>query len=617
MKKILLIITIFGFLVLSFTSCDKDILDKTPVDRYSGETVWSDINLADAYLKTAYRGIGYVYNEYALQDCESDDIFFIHIYGTDVYLKGDISADNPGAFEDPDNWIFQTINWKALFKNVQVINQFIENIDLVPDAYPETQRAAIKERADLMKGEALFLRAYCYTQMARVYGGLPIIKKSWKVGDDYGSVPRGTWKETVDFIASDCDAAAAILKSKAEMESGRATNAAALALKSRILLFAASDLTADGTAESKYVGYENPDRTALWRAARDAAKAVMDLNEYSLTDFGAPDKDAVSKNYFEFFKQYTLENNEIIWGKMFVLDVGDRHSWNVMQGSNGLGCYGGNTPTQSLIDSYQMADGSDFFDHFTVDENGFYKNKGTTKYRHENPYLDREPRFYGSILCDSAIWQKRFEDLADRDPLGIYDRRTRRVVQGGTEISKTYGIDTRNGPVGNWNAGYTGYLTKKMMDDKTITITEDVINTNIWIEFRYTEVLMNYAEACIGSGDIGPATTYINLIRNRAGLPDFKGDIVAALRQERHIEFTFENFRWYDIRRWKILENVLKNAEGMDIVETTNKDNGTVATTWQLINCQDRGPVNKRMYWIPISTDELKRAPQLEQNPGY
>jgi hypothetical protein len=452
--------------------------------------------------------------------------------------------------------------------------------------------------------------------MARTYGGLPIIKKSWKVGDDYLSVPRGTWKETLDFIVEDCDAAAAILKSKAEMEQGRATNAAALALKSRILLFAASDLTADGTAESKYVGYESPNRTALWTAARDAAKEVIDLNEYSLTDFGAPDKDAVSKNYFEFFKQYTLENDELIWGKMFVLDVGDRHSWNVMQGSNGLGCYGGNTPNQSLIDAYQMEDGSDFFDHFTVDANGYYKNKGTTKYRNESPYLHREPRFYGSILCDSAIWQKRFEDLADMDPLGIYDRRTRRVVQGGSEISKTYGIDTRNGPVGNWNAGYTGYLTKKMMDDKTITVTEDVINTNIWIEFRYTEVLMNYAEACMGLSDNGTATTYINMIRNRAGLPDFTGDIETALRHERHIEFTFENFRWYDIRRWKILENVLTNAKGMDIVETTNKDNGTVTTTWQLINCQDRQAV-KKMYWIPIPTDELKRAPQLVQNPGY
>ena len=332
--------------------------------------------------------------------------------------------------------------------------------------------------------------------------------------------------------------------------------------------------------------------------------------------FGAPDKDAVAKNYFEFFKQSTLANDELIWGKMFVLDVGDRHSWNVQQGPNGLGCYGSNNPTQALVDAYQMADGSDFFDHYMVDPDGYYKNTGTTNYRHESPYYDREPRFYASILCDSAIWQKRFEDLAARDPLGIYERRTRRVVQAGVEISKTYGIDTRNGPFGNWNGGYTGYLTKKEMDDKVITVNEDVINTNIWIVFRYAEILMNYAEACMELGEVATAADYINMIRNRAGLPDFTGDIETALRHERQIEFTFEDLRWYDIRRWKILLDVLTNAKGMDIVETNNLDDGTITTTWQLINCQDRHAV-KKMYWIPIPNVEIKKAPQLEQNPGY
>jgi hypothetical protein len=263
-----------------------------------------------------------------------------------------------------------------------------------------------------------------------------------------------------------------------------------------------------------------------------------------------------------------------------------------------------------------MEDGSDFFDHFYVDANGYYKNKGTTKYRYESPYHNREPRFYGSILCDSTIWQKRFEDLVGRDPLGIYDRRTRRVVQGGVEISKTFGIDTRNGPVQNWNGGYTGYLLKKTMDDDVIGYNSYM--QNIWIVFRYTEIIMNYAEACIelGGADLQNGMDALNMIRNRAGLPDFTGDITTALQHERLIEFTFEDFRWYDIRRWKILLNVLTNAKGMDIVETTNKDDGTVTTTWQLINCQDRNAV-KKMYWIPISTVELKKAPQLVQNPGY
>ena len=157
------------------------------------------------------------------------------------------------------------------------------------------------------------------------------------------------------------------------MESGRATKAAALALKSRILLFAASDLTADGTAESEYVGYKNPNRTQLWTAAKNAAKEVIDLGENRLSDFGAPDKDEVANNYFGLFKETTLGNPEIIWGKMFVADVGDRHRNNRQNGPNGLGCYGSNNPTQSMINSYQMEDGSDFFDHFYIDENNNLK----------------------------------------------------------------------------------------------------------------------------------------------------------------------------------------------------------------------------------------------------
>jgi hypothetical protein len=107
------------------------------------------------------------------------------------------------------------------------------------------------------------------------------------------------------------------------------------------------------------------------------------------------------------------------------------------------------------------------------------------------------------------------------------------------------------------------------------------------------------------------------MIRNRAGLPFFTGDITAALRYERRIEFIYEDIRWYDIRRWKILSQALTDATGVDIVETRNKDNNTVTTTWRQIVVQKRGPADKKMYWVPIPIDEMNRAPQLVQNPGY
>jgi hypothetical protein len=105
------------------------------------------------------------------------------------------------------------------------------------------------------------------------------------------------------------------------------------------------------------------------------------------------------------------------------------------------------------------------------------------------------------------------------------------------------------------------------------------------------------------------------MIRNRAGLPDFTGDITQALRHERKIEFAFEDKRWYDIRRWKILEQTLTPVLGIDIIET--KEGNSLTTTWQQITAFSRGPIVEKMYWLPISTNELNKAPKLIQNPGY
>ena len=604
-------IKLFACLFLFLSGCS-EILDKTPLDKFSDALLWSDINMADRYLLDTYNNSingGFGYLSYASVTDESHDT---HGFGTENYLQGNISSSNTSPF---GIWAFNYTTWDVMYKNIQALNIFLVNIDQVSNAYPTAQQAGIKARTELMKGEALFLRTFCYHQLARNYGGVIIITEPFQIGADYLSIKRSTFKETVEFIAGECDAAAALLGDKADMEMGRATKGAALALKSRILLFAASDLTADGSAENEYVGFQGADRNALWTAAKNAAKAVIDLGSYQLEDFGAPDKAAVADKFFTFFKAKDLSSNEVIWGKMFLKDVGNRNQMNLINGTNGFVMYGCNAPTGNLADAFEMEDGSKFIDHYQVDNGGFYKNV-SSKYNSQNMYYNREPRFYATILYDSAVWQKRFADLAQRDPLGIYDRRTRITIKNGVEESKIYGIDTRQGPVDPDDGTYTGYTFKKYMDDKVYG-TESNNNENAWFELRYAEVIMNYAEACIGLQQTGEATTYINLIRNRAGLPNFTADITQALRYERKIEFVHEDIRWYDIRRWKILDQAFTDATGVDIIQTTNKDNNTVNTTWRQIIVQQRGPVERKMYWVPIGIDEMNSAPQLVQNPGY
>ncbi len=612
MKKIKLNIKIFTVCLFMLSACS-DVLDKVPLDSYSDGTVWSDISLSDYYLNYCYRSC-LNFRAMTLSGV-TDECMFIHIKGTDNYLLGNINPDNTSPWNASGTYSFMNYSWLGLYPVIQRINIFIANIDNVPENYTGTEKTSVKEQADRMKGEALFLRAFCYTQLCRTYGGVPIFRIPNELGQDFLSVTRATFEETVNFIAEDCDEAANLLKLKSEMEMGRATKEAALALKSRILLFAASDLTADGKADNELVGYMNPNRNALWTAAKNAAKEVMDLGTCELADFGAPDKDAVATNYYNLFREYDLSNNEIIWGKMYSTSTGDANRWNLRNANNGNECYGSHSPTANFVDDYEMADGSKFFDHFEINSEGYYIEKLTGS-KNKNIYYSREPRFYGSILYDSVVWQARiYPALAAIDPVGIYDRRTRITVNADGSTTTRVGLDTRSGPVDSGDGSYTGYLFKKMLDHDCVGYYDK--NQNVWIEMRYAEVIMNYAEACLGLGDTQTASTYVNLIRNRAALPDFTGDVATALRHERKIEFALEEFRFFDIRRWKILDQVLTNAKGVEITETTTASTGSVLTTWKQINVQNRGPVSDKMYWLPIPTSEIDKAPQLIQNPNY
>jgi hypothetical protein len=614
MKNIYKNVKLLVILVFLLLSCSEDILDKKPLDSYSDPTVWSDIDLAGSYLISYYNKYGWGNYPYEGENgwqssVQAGETTWGKGGSIVVYNSGAISADNLGT----KGLMCAYLSWEY-YSDIQSINLFLDKIDHVSDSYKDSEKEQIKAQTDVLKGEALFLRAAFYCDICRSYGGVPLLSKPAQLGDDFSSITRATFEETIDFIVKDCDDAAALLPLKGEQEMGRGTKEAALALKSRILLFAASDLTADGTAENKLVGYLNPNRTGLWIKARDAAKAVMDLGTCQLADFGAPDQEAVAKNYFEFFKAYDLSSPEVIFGKMHRKDVGSTITTNRLNGPNGINNFSNNCPFQNIVDEYEMTDGSKYLNHFKINNEEYINT--SAKFHYKNPYYDREPRFYGTILYDSAVWQPRFSNLADIDPIGIYDRRTRREIVNGKVINERYGLDTRQGPVEPWNGSYTGYVLKKFMDDKIIGRDEN--NESITIFIRYAEVLLNYAESLLELGDIQTASIYINMIRNRAGLPNFTGDITQALRHERQIEFFAENIRWYDIRRWKILEEALSPRNyGIDILEINNKDEGTITTTWKRIIAQPDNHPQKKMYWIPIASAELQRAPQLIQNPGY
>lgn len=601
---------LFGLLLnVLLLSCESSILDKEPLDRFSDATVWKDINLVDRYVQNLYHELAIGWQTENLLNNITDDVFNRTLRGTDVYLKGDITPDNLGPISN--NFGYKHLRWNRLFSNIQKINILLDNIDKVLVEADDIVKSKLEKDVNLLKGEAYFLRAFCYSNLARIYGGVPLFHTANKQTDDLLSVKRASFAKTINFISDDCDQAAMLLGGKDDMIMGRATKGAALALKSRILLFAASDLCAGEEVINEYVGYVNPDRNKLWANAKSAAKAVMDLNRYRLEDFGAPDRTLVSQKYYEFFKQKDLSSDEIIWGKMYDIP-NEVHKINILGGPNGVLNWGVHDVTQNLVDYYQMEDGSSFFDHFDIIDDYYINN--SDKYTEMNIYKNRDPRFTGAILYDSAVWQPRFDDLKGRDPLGIYERRTKIYVENGTVVSRIPGIDTGEGPVYASEASHTGYLMRKFLDDGVVGAYESC--DHIWIEFRYAEIILNYAEACLALGESAEAEKYINQIRNRAGMPNLKGDLINALLYERRIEFALSEIRFYDIRRWRILDQTIGTPAYGIIIEETIDDSGS-NTTWKRNLVQNRGPINETMYWFPIPQDEINRAPQLIQNPGF
>lgn len=635
MKKYSTSLILFILLVFS-NSCSDDILDKTPLDQYSDATVWSNPELASLYLNYCYNGLGHGFVNIKGSNF-TDEAVYLWGASTTTLLNGTMSPD-----ANENTHYVAGYQW-AKFSFIQRINKFLDKVDGIPDTYPAAQQAGVKVKTDILKGEALFLRAYFYTNLARTYGGLPLMNKANKLNEDFSTVVRASFEKTVNFIVADCDAAAALLPLKSQQKLGRACKEAAMALKARILLFAASDLTAGDVSgigisnENELVHYKSPNRTALWTAAKNAAKAVIDLpgSTLKLADFGASggDKSVVAKNYRALTGNSTTPaNGEFIFAKMFDLALGTRHRNNQIDGPNGFnGLYGVNAPSGEMVDEYEMQDGSNFFDHYYIDAikegattNQYIKNKPeVTGFDHASPYYNREARFYANVLCDSAIYdiEPRPESLKLRDPLGIYDRRTRITINADGSQTVLYGLDTRNGPIVAGNGNYVGYLTMKWVQQGVTGSTG--YNSNMWPYMRYTELVLGYAEACLELGEYDESRKWVNFFRNRVLLPNTSAsnaDLRNALRHERKIELYGEELRWFDIRRWLIMGETMRMPQhGVDITQTTDKrvTPATVITKWKLNQTMPINVMINDIYWMPITTIERQKAPQLLQNPNY
>ena len=609
-NNIIPIITISTLL----SACNKDFLNTQPLDKPPASTVWSDPSLSEAFVTDIYN----VYHDGILNqesmDCITDNA--LYNFGRADIMEGNVS---PGA----TGWVNNTYEWGEMYLRIRATNLALEN--LATATFDPTM-------VDRLKGETYFLRAHCYNQLLRYYGGVPIIKSSYNLDNPDFTIARNTYEECVNSIVSDLDSAALLLDGKT-LGLGRATKGAAMALKARVLLYAASDLHDIPTAKAKsslIAGYSNPellgyvsgDRVARWEKARDAAKAVIDLGVYGYKlDLIAPStKDQAIADYTDVALSRNGGEKETILAKYYInASTDDWGAWYPRNNTtNGYHGWTSSEPTQNLVDNYEMMDGSKF------DWNDPAEAAA--------PYENREPRFYASILYDGTKWKPRTTDGAGTDPNGEIQFGTYEVGTAGS-ASTYFGLDTRNSSIENWNGTRTGYSIRKFSNDNVGIVDMNQKQQIPSIQIRYTEVVFNYIEALLELGDETTAKEWLNKIRFRAGMPaitESGAALMARYQNERNIEMLFEEQRFYDARRWMIAPQTLGQKVKIIVISGKLKPGKTVTTyrydknnytyTYKVQNIES-GVENRawddKLYFPPIKLDEMQKNNKLIQNPGY
>ena len=597
--KILKVSLMVSFITM--TSCNEDFLETEPLTEISETALWQDINLVRTYINNIYAGIPEPFRRGRLSANLVDEADY---RGNTASLNFNNSIITPDA---TPTWldIYYDRLWSDFYTSIRYCNVFLANMDRIESG----DEALINK----MEGEVRFLRAYLYHEMIAMWGGVPIIEGVYELTDDFDA-SRDTYEDCVNFIASECDKAADLLPEiQGGADRGRATKGAAMALKSRVLLYAASDLhnmnVFPSYSNPELLGYTGGDRTSRWRAAKDAAKDVIDLGMYGLYKGTPAPGDSIAQHISDYFitQDFTEED---IWYKFFIEEKSEQMI-GLYSGPNGYHGWGTQAPLGDLVDDYEMADGSRF------DWNNPAHSAA--------PYQNRDQRFYAHIFYEGAKWRERPLDAIARDPEGVIQVGTwERWDNNSNSIVQVFGLDTRSGGIEEWNGSYTGYYMRKFMDPaKDLTYIEGGGGGYQGVPyrfFRYAEILLNYAEACIELGEDEEARRYLNMVRARAGQPGLSesgDDLRRRYRNERRIELAFEEHRIHDVRRWVIGPEAYKPVMKANVRYKLLEDRTTSSVPTIVHEVFQNRSWDDKAYYMPITRDEINKNELLVQNPGY
>lgn len=631
--RIKYIIVVLFMSVLMLDSCKK-ALDMAPDGKLTMDEIFTDNDKVSAFLNSCYSNMPVKGTRYFFWS-RGPVVWSDEAWDTDAEAEswimagrmynGDASAGShpiTNISADAGNGSYWARYWSAI-RNCTI---FISRIDKATVTSPTDRKR--------WKAEAHLLRAFYYAELLKWFGAvLPIEREPYEFSGDFTTIKKETYYDVVKFIMEDCNVALGTTELPWRItiagEAGRVNKAMAEAIKSKMILFAASPLNNGGKDYWQEAYAVN--KTSLENLKTNGYELYNQVNlpQTYLADvaFLGTAKNVNTALYNEYFTQtMAYSPNPIDKETLYQSWEGQGGIWNVDGIGSQDGYKSGTCPSQELVDAYETIDGKPILNLANpyLDENHLQPNYNAdnTKYDATNPYLNRDPRFYASIYYNGskrkALWNfaespQSFENY----PAPIGNR---------TRIISTYVNEPQTGihPTTR-KATRTGYYERKFLHPNSGN--DNPIGGANWKLFRLGETILDFAEAAAEADKLAEATTAVNEIRTRAGMPNLpaglpKSELIMRIRNERRIELALEENRYFDVRRWSMPNSDLsKTDKWITAMEITRKVDGTYAYNRRTVRSVERKNFTNKFLWVPIPLNEANRLKSVTnqdwQNKGW
>lgn len=622
MKRKLYLVLI---LVISlFSSCD-DFLNLPPLNKITEDPIFGTEAGIDAYMST-------LYNRLPIEDFNygAESGFNNWVSGCFVPALG---CDEAVHCEWPHEILGPTGNgmwnqWWA-YDNVRNVNVLIEKLN--------SSVLFSEKRKTVLLAEARAIRAWYYFGMVKRYGGVPIIEIPQVYDPNHLDdllVSRSTEEESYDFISKELQYAIENLPEKRETpEKYRMNRFSAAALKTRAMLFAASIAKYGAYDKEGLVGFDDPTKAKkYYEEVIAAAQLIITEGHYSLYRANT-DK---AKNYQQLF-WVKGDCPEVIFVKKYQFP-GKTHNWDLWNSPWGYRLpdgYGSRlSPTLNLAEAFKLADGTSGV--LKTNSSGWVvdaSNKIVLFDKRTDLFKGRDARLYATIMIPGSEWTNAKGDISgiidvQKGIVELNGQSVKVIKEGGAFTDEVQYGDTTLTVIGKQGVGGTAestitglYVKKFLYEGNAPNDPKHSSQEQDWFEFRYAEVLLNYAEAAAELASLGEtkyvtnALVYFNDVRNRAGVEAATDLSIKAVREEMQVEFMYENHRFWDLKRWREADKVMNNTKMKGIypyyVANMKK---WIFKKIEVGNPHDFKPF---MYYVRINDEQINLNPKIIQNPGY